>query len=183
MIPQLSELPKAPRAIVLHWTGGVYTPNRVDLEHYHYLVQEDEALREGKFAVAANMGELRPGRYAAHTGGMNTRRVGLAFCGERDDRHPLTERQIRAGIRAAAAMCYYWQLDPARPDHLFTHREAWTIHKVRGTRNHQKRDIDVLRFKPELEADEVGPWLRAETAALLEAFRRDPKPPEVVITG
>lgn len=180
-IPRLSDLPAAPRSIVWHWTGGVYTPNRVDLEHYHLLVAGDETLHPGRHPIAANMRRLGRGdEYAAHTGGMNSFRVGLAFCGERDSRHPLKEGQVRAGIRSTALLCYLWQLDPRDPGHLFTHMEAWTIHRVRGTRNHQKIDINRLDFRPDLKADEVGPWMREETARLVDMLKKDPPTPQVV---
>lgn len=167
----------------MHWTGGVYTPNSVDLEHYHVLVQEDGTLRAGKFPFAANLRKLGGDeQYAHHTGGFNSYRIGLSFCGERDAAHPLTERQIRAGIRATAEMCDLWRLDPLRPDHLCTHMEVWTLLGVAGQHNKTKRDIDVLRFRPELKRDQVGPWLRAEVARLLELYQRPTPPPKVVIT-
>jgi len=56
--------------------------NAVDRAHYHYIVQHDLSVVPGVHAVATNMRQLRgTDAYAAHTGGMNSFSIGLAFAG------------------------------------------------------------------------------------------------------
>jgi N-acetyl-anhydromuramyl-L-alanine amidase AmpD len=179
-LPTLPELPAAPAGIVVHWTGGTYRANSVDLGAYHLLVEEDERIRSGTWPIAANM-VIRGENYAKHCGGWNTRRIGVAYCAERDAQHPITERQWRAGIRLLAELCDEYRIDPAQPRQLCTHMEVWTLHQIRGSTNHTKRDIDRLRFRPELKAADVGPFLRSSVAELLAEYRRTPRPARVVI--
>lgn len=66
--------------IILHWTAGGYYPNATDLEHYHYLIDKDGNIHNGRFKVSDNY-NCNDGIYAAHCGGGNTGAIGIALCG------------------------------------------------------------------------------------------------------
>ena len=158
----------SPRGIVVHWTGGAYQANAVDRLHYHWIVEGDGRIVRGKYRMRDNMRKLAPGDlYAAHTGGFNSYRIGLACAGMKDYRspsdvgaYPLKRVQVGRMLRLAARICFVFGLDPLDPRVLCTHREVWTIHGVKGTRNHQKTDIEYLPFRPDLKPDQVGNYLR-----------------------
>lgn len=176
LIPARSDLPAAPKRCILHWTAGSSKANSTDKQHYHYIFnQPDGEVVVGDHTVAMNLRQLGPGmKYAAHTGGFNSYSVGFAFAGhhfQNPDSNPLTEKQVLTGLAFVAYCMHLWGM-PINEDTLFTHYEAWTIHKVKGTQNHLKTDITVLTFKPELGKDEVGPWLRKMAQAYLSHIER-----------
>lgn len=190
-LPEAHDLPALPRGIVLHWTGGGPRANSVDLGAYHYVVEHDGTVRAG-VPVAANMRQLRDGdEYAAHTGGWNSFRIGLSAAGMKDyvarDRpfgHPLTTPQVFRMCELAAYFIELGNLDPSNPRHLCTHQEVWTIHGIKGVRNHEKTDIEYLPTFPQFDEHEVGPYLRHLTSELMAAEKeiaRPPVIPEIVI--
>jgi hypothetical protein len=170
-IPKRSELPSLPIGFVLHWTGGRHLANSVDRAAYNVLVElthEGPRLIEGTHGLVANLRlPLASGAYAMHTGGANSGRIGLAFCGEGHPDHRLTEAQVLAGLDFAAACCLEWGLNPLDPKRLCSHFEMWTIHGIRGAQNHVKPDIRRLPWLPHLSEAETGGWLRATTADLV----------------
>jgi len=179
LIPALAGLPARPKRVVLHWTGGGPTANDIDKAHYHFIVNRDGTVVRGAHTVAQNMKQLSArDSYAGHTGGFNSFSIGVSFAGMADSGpvtakhpkgvfgpYPLTEAQVRAGLIFVALLCKTYGLDPKNVNHVFTHYEAWTVHKVKGQMNDQKFDITMLQFMPSLGKDQVGPWLR-ENAAL-----------------
>lgn len=182
-LPEASDLPALPRGVVWHWTAGGPRANTTDLAAYHLVVESDATVRQGKHPVAANMRKLSTtDAHAAHTGGWNSYRVGLAAAGMRGYRSPsapgdapLTEVQVRRMCELAAHFLALADLDPMDPAHACTHREVWTIHGIRGDRNHQKLDIEHLPFRPNLSREQVGPYLRMLTAKIMLG-RRIPAP-------
>ena len=165
-----------PRGVVLHWTGGGPRANSVDLAAYHFVVEADGTIRSGRWSVGANMRPVKGDAYARHTGGFNSFRIGISGAGMLNyasrtspGLHPLTETQVRRMTELAAYFLSLAALDPEDPRHLCTHREVWTLHGIKGTRNHQKTDIEFLPFLPEVERDAVGPWLRRATASTLRS--------------
>lgn len=184
VIPSLGELPAPPRRIILHWTGGGSRANEVDRKAYHYVVEHDGNIVQGVHPVAHNMQRVWGDNYAHHTGGFNSFSVGISFAGMKNSVSaanpgpaPLKSGQVLAGLRFAAECCDAWNLDPLNPAHVFHHREAWELHRVRGTQNHTKPDITYLPFIPELRRTETGPWLRRKIAELLDGGAGPPPPP------
>lgn len=174
LIPELDALPARPKRIILHWTGGTYEPNSLELEHYHFLVDGEGVVHPGTHSVADNMRKLQKGDdYAAHTRGYNSFSVGIAFCGMRGatpgrnfGAYPLKKEQVLRGLEFVGLATYVWGLNPRDPRHLFTHFEAEALHGVdqlpvgEGT---WKWDITELEFAPHLDKWQVGDWLRQET--------------------
>jgi N-acetyl-anhydromuramyl-L-alanine amidase AmpD len=177
VIPSLKTLPNPPRRIILHWNGGANRANDLDRNHYHYIVEHDGRLVTGIHNVAANMRQLRAAdKYAAHTGGMNSFSIGLSFAGMLNwvpggtTRFPLTKVQIETGMQFVALLCKRYHLSPSNSAHVFTHTEAWTIHGVKGTVNHQKTDVSHLPHLPALKPQEVGPYLRTLAQSAFSAL-------------
>jgi hypothetical protein len=164
-VPRIAALPAAPQRCILHWTAGSSRANVVDLGAYHYVFdQPDGAVRVGTNPVANNMRQCRDGvQYAAHTGGFNSYSVGFAFAGhffQNPTSNPLTERQVRTGLGFVALCMYRWNMMRITEDTLFSHMEAWTLHRVKGKQNDTKRDIDHVVFAKHLMPERVGPWMR-----------------------
>ena len=59
------------KRIIIHWTAGGYYPTTAEKEVYHFLVDKDGKVYNGKFAPENNLKCVK-GCYAAHTGGGNT---------------------------------------------------------------------------------------------------------------
>lgn len=186
-IPELADLPAPPKRIILHWTGGGPKANEVDRKAYHYIVNSDGRVVAGSHPVAANMKKLRENdAYARHTGGFNSFSVSISFAGMAEyggpsspGPYPLRQLQVERGVELAGVLCGLWKLDPLNPEQLFTHREAWTLHGVKGKVNHEKRDIEHLPFAPHLGKDEVGPYLRAAASGELILGIDSPAPAAV----
>lgn len=88
-----------PDGMVIHWTGGTYTPNADDLQAYHILIDGEGLPQRGVHRISAN-DSTRDRVYAAHTRGLNTRRIGVALCAMNGAReHPFDPGQFP--IRAA----------------------------------------------------------------------------------
>lgn len=189
-LPESTDLPALPKGVVMHWTGGGPRANSVDLAAYHFVVETDGNVRQGKHPVAANMRALKDGdEYAKHTGDWNSFRVGLSAAGMRGYKSraepgdvPLTTLQVFRLCELAGYFCELGNLDPSNPRHLCTHQEVWTIHGVKGTRNHQKTDIEFLPFAPEFDEHEVGPHLRHLTAELIAAEKEIARPKVEIAT-
>lgn len=172
-LPTADELPALPRGVVLHWTGGTGKANSTDLGAYHYVVEADATVKEGRWPVSANMRMVKGREYAMHTGAFNSYRVGISAAGMKDyegpddvGAHPLTPIQVERMLELANYFLELGGLEPLDPKHLCTHREVWTLHGVQGMENDRKRDIEYLPFEPELEKDKVGPFLRNWAAEL-----------------
>jgi N-acetyl-anhydromuramyl-L-alanine amidase AmpD len=164
-LPRLDALPAAPKRIILHWTGGAHRANSVDRHAYHYLIEGDGSVVVGDFPIAANMANLKSGAYAAHTGGFNTGSIGIALAGMKNAANRILPAQVDAMCRLAAEMCLAYRLRPLDPAHVFTHAEAWRLHRVKGTMNDQKTDILWLPWNSAMGKDEVGPYLRCRVYA------------------
>jgi hypothetical protein len=171
LVPTLASLPAAPKRIVLHWTGGGSSANATDKAHYHFIVNQDGTIVKGVWPVGSNMRRVNGTSYAQHTGGFNSFSIGVSFAGMNSPATVLTERQVMTGLAFVALLCVTYKLDPTNTAQLFTHMEAWTLHKVKGTQNDTKSDIDRLKFRPELGKADVGPWLRKQTSALAAEIR------------
>lgn len=174
LIPSIDDLPAPPARAILHWTGGGPRASNLERGHYHYLIEQPNGATVVGKPVAANMRRLRStDDYAAHTAGFNSYSVGFSFCGMLNAREgrrfgefPLTEEQVRVGLRFVAIALREWGLDVTNPAHLFTHYEAQALH---GVPQKVKWDITELVFLPGLTKEEVGPWLRDEAARQLAA--------------
>lgn len=172
--------------LIWHHTGGGYTPSPLDLRHYHGVIDGDGQVVPGLHPVSANApGQpLRPGRYAAHTRGLNTGSIGLsvaAMAGAQwrdpfgSTRHPVRPVQIDALIVESARLCLRHGIAPHRRTTL-SHAEVET---TLGVRQEEKWDFDYPPRGGPGPRDPlaIGDELRAELARAIAALRAGPVTP------
>lgn len=174
--PDPTTIPQ-PHRVILHWTAGKYRSTQHDRAHYHALVEwNGESIRVVQgVPISNNMHQLSSGDptysedpvsgYAAHTRGFNSFSIGYSICAmfeavDRDELgdYPLLPEQVDGLITLCAQTAVVFDL-PVDQDHFFSHWEAEAIH---GVPQPGKWDITYVPNAGELQAHEVGDWLRAE---------------------
>lgn len=153
------------KRIIIHWTGGAHSPNSHEKECYHYLIDSQGRVHNGKFKPEDNL-NCNDGRYAAHTGGGNTGSIGVSLCGmlgfvsgARVGKYPLTRVQVEACFKLCAELCKRYGLK-ITPQTVMTHYEFGR--KNPSTSSAGKIDIVFLPPFPDVSADEVGDFIRAK---------------------
>ena len=151
--------------IVLHWTAGKYEPNSTDLEHYHFLFDNEGKEYKGKYKPEDNL-DCSDGVYAHHTGGGNTGGIGISLCGmfgykspQSVGNYPITEKQFEAACKKMAELCKKYNI-PIKDTNVFTHKEFGDKHIE--TSSYGKIDINYLPFKPEKKPNEIGNYMRSK---------------------
>lgn len=142
------------RNIILHWTAGNYTPNQTDLLHYHYIIDSQGNISKGKYSPDDNL-NCMDGRYAAHCGGGNTGRIGLAVCCRKNEDTPPTRKQIETMCNLAAHLCFTYGL---RPENCMTHAEFGQQHPK--STSFGKIDINSLPYANVSGIKACGDYLR-----------------------
>jgi len=159
------------KRIIIHWTAGTYTPNSVELEHYHFLIGyektpvERATIHTGKFKPEDNL-NCCDGRYAAHTGGGNTGSIGVAICamlGYKDIKHignyPIKPIQMEVCYELCAKLCMDYNLELSK-ETVMTHYEFGK--KNPCTQSRGKIDITYLASNPSLPAGKIGDFIRGK---------------------
>lgn len=151
------------KRIILHWTAGTNQPNSTDYEHYHYLINGDGMVINGKYTPEDNL-DCSDKKYAQHTGGGNTGSIGVAMCGMYGYKSPscvgnfpLTATQCETTFKKVAQLCKKYNIK-ITPEIVLTHYEFGKSHP--NTTSHGKIDITFLPYLPKLKADEVGNYIR-----------------------
>ena len=147
--------------IIVHWTAGGYTPNSVDLKHYHYLIDGNGNVNHGIYKPEDNL-NCYAGKYAAHTGGGNTGAIGIAMCGMLGFKnknavgaYPLKAKQVESCFKLCAELCKKYNIPIAN---VWTHYEFGKNHP--DTTSVGKIDIIYLPPYPEVKTNEVGNFIR-----------------------
>lgn len=151
------------KRIIIHWTAGTNEPNRIDFEHYHYLINGNGLCIEGKYKPADNE-NCQDGKYAAHTGGGNTGSIGIAACGmagfvnsKQVGQYPLKSAQVEALFKKVAELCKQYNI-AVTPDTVMTHYEFGQKHPA--TTSAGKIDIIYLPPYPNQTAGTIGDFIR-----------------------
>lgn len=150
------------KRIVIHWTAGGYKPNRIDLKHYHFLIDNEGYIHNGNYNPEDNE-NCYDNRYAEHTGGGNTGSIGVAFCGMLDysignlGHYPLNKKQMEAGFKLIAELCKKYDI-LIMPDTVLTHYEFGKSHPKSSSAG--KIDINFIPYLPDLKPNEVGAYIR-----------------------
>jgi N-acetyl-anhydromuramyl-L-alanine amidase AmpD len=167
------------KRIIIHWSAGTHKPSASDKKHYHYIVGGDGAVVEGNLPVSANQNTAT--EYAAHTRGLNTGSIGVAFAAmhgakERPfsaGKHPITEAQVEAMTRLVFDLSNRYDI-AVTPETILTHAE---VQPTLGVEQRGKWDVTWL---PDMdragEARTVGDLLRQK----VRDYRQDqltPTPP------
>lgn len=140
--------------IILHWTGGNYIPCSVDLNSYHYLIDALGYVHNGKYTPQDNL-NCKDGKYAAHCGGGNTGRIGIAICCRKDLKTPPVRTQVEAMCNLAAQLCTVYGL---KPSDCITHAEFGQLHPK--TSSYGKIDINQIPYANVSGIKACGDYLR-----------------------
>lgn len=153
------------KRIILHWTAGTYQPNTTDFEHYHYLINGQGLVIEGKYKPEDNL-NCNDGKYAAHTGGGNTGSIGVGACGmagyvnpSKTGNYPLTATQTEALFKKVAELCDKYNI-PITPETILTHYEFGKKNPKTSSRG--KIDITYLPSYPWVKSEDVGSFIRSK---------------------
>lgn len=159
------------RRIIWHWTAGGHSANSVDREAYHFVIEGHGAVVEGNYAPSANL-DIRSGRYAKHTRGLNTGSIGIALAGMRGSRErpfaagpsPITERQVDELVELTAALCRKHGI-PVTRQTVLSHAE---VEATLGVKQRPRWDISWLPGMPQAgDPLFVGDELRRRVQARL----------------
>lgn len=152
------------KRIILHWTAGGHYPNTSDLQHYHFVIDKDGKIYNGKYKPEDNL-NCYDGKYAQHTGGGNTESIGVAVCGMANfngniesTKYPLTDVQLNKLFSFVSDLCKKYGID-VTPNTVMTHYEFGKSHPK--TTSVGKIDITCLPPYPYLLKNQVGDFLRA----------------------
>ena len=151
------------RRIIIHWTGGGWFPSITDKEHYHFLIDRNGKVINGKYKVEDNE-NCSDGKYAAHTGGGNTGSIGVSMCGmagfnkrKESTKYPLTKIQCERMFKLCAELCKKYNI-PITSDTVMTHYEFGKKHPK--TTSYGKIDITFLHPWENLIAAQIGDFIR-----------------------
>lgn len=152
------------KRIIIHWTAGTGQPNNTDYQHYHYLINKDGVIVEGKYTPHDNE-NCTDGVYAAHCGGGNTGAIGISMCGmsgyvagkPESTKYPLTAIQCEACWKKIAELCKKYGIQ-VTPDTVLTHYEFGQKHPK--TSSYGKIDIIYLHPYPWVSKQEMGNFIR-----------------------
>ena len=151
------------RRIIIHWTAGAGSPNSVEKQHYHYLVDQKGVIHCGIFRPEDNE-NCADGKYAQHTGGGNTGSVGVAACGmlgfrRVDDvgEYPLTKIQCERMFKLVADLSAKYDI-PITSSNIMTHYEFG----LRNPRTSSAGKIDIVYLPPypDVSKEKIGDFIR-----------------------
>ncbi len=158
------------KRIIIHWTAGTYSPNSVEIEHYHYLIgyeklpSERGIIHTGKYKPEQNLCCTDGSPYAPHTGGGNTGSIGVAICGMlgyRDIKHignyPIKPVQMEKCYELCAELCRKYNI-PIEKSTVLTHYEFGKKNPMTTSRG--KVDIMYLASNPSLPSNKIGDFIR-----------------------
>lgn len=152
------------KRIIIHWTGGASRPCADDLTHYHYIIDKDGKVFDGKYKPEDNE-NCKDGKYAAHTGGGNTGSIGVSMCGMYVPQHvdvkktqyPLTKVQCERCFKLIAELCKKYSIVLSR-ETVLTHYE-FGLKNPRSS-SAGKIDITYLPPYPEIKPEDIGDFIR-----------------------
>ena len=153
------------KRIIIHWSAGGYYPTDFEKEHYHFLVDKDGLIHNGKFKPEDN--EIcKIDKYAAHTGGGNTGSIGVAICAMAGFKnktsvgnYPILKKQFESAMDFCASLCEKYNI-PITVQNVMTHYEFGV--KNPKTTSAGKIDIIYLPPYPWVSKDEVGSFIRSK---------------------
>lgn len=144
-----------------HWTGGNYKPCKIDIDSYHYLIDDKGRIYLGTFKPEDNL-NCYDGKYAKHCGGGNTGCIGVSLCGmvgfdekKKQTKCPLTEKQMEALFCLNGYLALKYGILISEKS-LFTHYEF----DKKKKKPEGKIDITYIPCLPHLNKDSIGKYLR-----------------------
>lgn len=153
------------KKIILHWTAGNYSPNAHDLECYHFLIDGNGEIHNGKFTPEDNT-TCKKGKYAAHTGGGNTGAIGVGLCAMfgylspvKKGNYPITAKQFEVAMKLCAELSIKYNIK-ITPQTVMTHYEFGL--KNPNTTSAGKIDITYIPPYPWINKNEAGSFIRSK---------------------
>lgn len=173
------------KRIIWHWTAGAHSPNAVDREAYHFLIDGAGKIHAGDHVPEDNL-DCTDDRYAAHTGGANTGAIGIALCAMagasdkpfRIGRYPVTLAQVDALVALSGRLCREYGI-PVHLDTVLSHAEVQPTLKIPQAGKWDIRWLPGMEHKLH-DAVTIGNHLRARVRAWMQdvpdgvAFRPRP---------
>lgn len=153
------------KRIVIHWTAGGYYPTDYEKGHYHFLVDKDGVVHNGKFKPEDNE-VCKVGKYAAHTGGGNTGSIGVAICamaGFKNRKcignYPILKKQFESTMELCALLAGKYKIE-ITPQTVFTHYEFG----IKNPKTSSAGKIDIIFIPPYswVAQGEVGSFIRSK---------------------
>lgn len=153
------------KRIIIHWTAGLYFPTELEKNCYHFLIDKNGKVYEGKFKPENNL-RCVSGHYAAHTGGGNTGSIGVslcAMCGYKSPKscgnYPITKKQFEAAMEFCAKLSIKYDI-PVNPNTIMTHYEFGLKHP--STSSAGKIDISYIPPYPWVDKADSGKFIRSK---------------------
>ncbi len=153
------------KRIIIHWTAGGYYPTEFEKEHYHFLVDGQGKIHNGKFKPSDN--EIcRVGKYAAHTGGGNTGSIGIAICAmagfknaKNAGKYPIKKVQFEKCMELCAQIVKKYSLQ-VNANTVMTHYEFG----LKNPNSTSAGKIDITYIPPYqwVEKSEIGSFIRTK---------------------
>lgn len=151
------------KRIIIHWTAGTNYVTEFERQFYHYLIDKDGIVINGRYKPEDNE-DCHDGNYAAHCGGGNTGSIGVAMCGmygyksfNSVGKYPLTKIQCERMFKFVAELCKKYDI-AITPDTVMTHYEFGQKHP--NTSSFGKIDIIYLPPYPEQPKEIIGNFIR-----------------------
>ena len=162
------------KRIILHWSAGRYYPSEFEKQYYHFLIDVEGKVYQGKYKPEDN-DNCSDGVYAAHTGGGNTGSIGVCFCGMYGFQSkancgyfPISKVQFEACMKFIAELCLKYKLEVSNLT-VLTHYEFGRLNPK--TSSAGKIDITYLPPYSWVAKDDVGNFIRSKVRWYRESLR------------
>jgi len=153
------------KRIILHWSAGRYYPSDFEKQFYHYLVDVDGHIYQGKYTPEDN-NDCNDGKYAQHTGGGNTGSIGVCMCGmygfrskENVGDFPISKIQFEACMKLCAQLCKQYKIEIS-PLNVLTHYEFGKNNPK--TTSFGKIDITYIPPYSWVSRNDAGSFIRSK---------------------
>jgi N-acetyl-anhydromuramyl-L-alanine amidase AmpD len=159
------------KRIIIHWTAGGPAASTLDMDHYHFIVQQDGKVVQGKMKPEDNA-STGDGKYAAHTLNCNTGSIGVALAGMAGaveapfaaGPYPIKQPQVAILCSLVAKLCRQYGI-PVTRQTVLSHAE---VQPTLGIKQRGKWDVAWLPgFPKPIDPVSVGDRLRGD---ILEAL-------------
>ena len=159
------------KRIIIYWTAGTGSPTLYEKEHYHFLVDSNGVVHNGKYKPEANL-NCKTGMYAKHCGGGNTGAIGVSLCGmmgfknkNSQGNYPITKIQFEAAMKFCAKLAKKYNI-AVIPENVMTHYEFGQNHPK--TSSFGKIDITFIPPYPWISKNDAGSFIRTKIKWYME---------------
>lgn len=148
--------------IVCHWVGSAYTITPHIKDSYHFIIDQFGRVTKGTYTPEDNL-NCNDGKYAPHTGGGNTGRIGIGLLGMagykkgQPSLYPITRVQLEAMYSLCARLCKEYNL---KPQDVITHAEFGQAHPK--TTSYGKIDICYIPYNNLYGIEKVADFIRSK---------------------